>query len=205
MRSAALTEPTAIALHAIELAEVATEDRVLVTGAGPVGLIIIAVLRALGVSDISVSEPVALRRERAGAVGATTTIAPDQLPDPEMGRAVERPSAVAFECSGRADAAEQALGQLDFAGTLVFVGTGSHPPRVNHNRMIIMELEAIGAYNYSAAGFGPALELLDSGVLPVDLLIEKDDVPLSGIMDVMGRLSRGELAGKVMVSPQISR
>jgi 2-desacetyl-2-hydroxyethyl bacteriochlorophyllide A dehydrogenase len=203
MRSAALTEPTAIALHAVELAEVATEDRVLVTGAGPVGLIIIAVLRSLGVTDITVSEPVALRRHRALAVGATAAIAPDQLLDPEMGRAVERPFAVAFECSGRAAAGEQALGQLDFAGTLVFVGTGSDPTRVNHNRMIILELEAIGAYNYSASGFGPAIELLDSGVLPVDLLIEKEDVPLSGIMDAMGRLSRGELAAKVLVSPQV--
>ncbi|MGB7050546.1 MAG: alcohol dehydrogenase catalytic domain-containing protein [Acidimicrobiales bacterium] len=204
MRAAALTEPTAIALHAVELAEVATEDRVLVTGAGPVGLIIIAVLRSLGVTDISVSEPVALRRHRALAVGATAAVAPDQLADPEMGRAVERPYAVAFECSGRGAAAEQALGQLDFAGTLVFVGTGSDPTRVNHNRMIIMELEAIGAYNYSAAGFGPAIELLDSGLLPVDLLIENEDVPLSGIMDAMGRLSRGEMAAKVLVSPQAS-
>ncbi len=163
MRAAALTEPTAIALHAVELAEVAPQDRVLVTGAGPVGLLIIAVLRSFGVTDISVSEPVALRRHRALAVGATAAIDPDQLVDPEMGRAVEHPYAVAFECSGRAAAAEQALGQLDFAGTLVFVGTGSDPTRVNHNRMIIMELEAIGAYNYSAAGFGPAIELLDSG------------------------------------------
>ena len=179
-------------------------DRVLVTGAGPVGLLIIAVLRARGVTDITVSEPVALRRDRALAVGAMTGVAPDQLVDPEMGRAVKSPYAVAFECSGRAAAAEQALGQLDFAGTLVFVGTGSNPTRVNHNRMIIMELEAIGAYNYSAAGFGPAIELLDSGVLSVDLLIEKDDVPLSGIMDAMERLSRGELAAKVLVRPGAS-
>ncbi len=206
MRSAALTEPTAIALHAVELAEVSKGDRVLVTGAGPVGLIIIAVLRSLGLTDISVSEPIALRRNRALAVGATVAILPDQLVDPEMGRAVERPYGVAFECSGRAAAAEQALGQLDFAGTLVFVGTGSKPTRVNHNRMIIMELEAIGAYNYSSAGFGPAIELLDSGVLPVDLLIENegDDVPLSGIMDAMGRLSRGEVAAKLLVNPQVS-
>jgi threonine dehydrogenase-like Zn-dependent dehydrogenase len=97
-----------------------------------------------------------------------------------------------------------ALGQLDFAGTLVFVGTGSEPTRVNHNRMIVMELEAIGAYNYSAAGFGPAVQLLDRGDLPIELLVEDGDVPLSGIMDAMGRLSRGELAAKVLVSPQVS-
>jgi 2-desacetyl-2-hydroxyethyl bacteriochlorophyllide A dehydrogenase len=204
MRAAALTEPTAIALHAVELADLTTEDRVLVTGAGPVGLIIIAVLRSLGITDISVSEPVALRRDRAQAVGAATAVSPDELVDPGMGRRVERPYTAVFECSGRAAAAEQALGQLDFAGTLVFVGTGSAPTRVNHNRMIIMELEAIGAYNYSAAGFGPAVDLLDSGALPVDLLLEQSDVPLSGVMEAMGKLSRGEVAAKVLVRPQVS-
>jgi 2-desacetyl-2-hydroxyethyl bacteriochlorophyllide A dehydrogenase len=203
-RAAALAEPTAIALHAIELADVTTEDRVLITGAGPVGLIVIAVLRTLGVTDITVSEPVALRRDRAVAVGAASAITPDEMVEPDIGSRVERPYAAAFECSGRAAAAEQALGQLDSAGTLVFVGTGSTPTRVNHNRMIIMELEAIGTFNYSAAGFAPAVDLLDRGALPVDLLMEDGDVPLSGVMDAMVQLSHGELAAKVMVRPEAS-
>ena len=204
MRVAALAEPTAIALHAIELADITVDDRVLVTGAGPVGLLIIATLRALGVTDISVSEPVDLRRDRALAVGAVAALTPDALVDPDIGRTVERAYAAVFECSGRASAAEQALGQLDFAGTLVFVGTGAKPTRVNHNRMIVLELEAIGAFNYSAEGFGPAVDLLDTGTLPVDLLLEEGDVPLSGVMDAMDRLARGEIAAKVLVRPEVS-
>ena len=47
------------------------EDRVLVTGAGPVGLLIIAVLRAQGISDITVSEPSPVRRQQALDVGAS--------------------------------------------------------------------------------------------------------------------------------------
>jgi len=203
-RGAALAEPTAIALHAVQLAGVAEDDRVLVTGGGPVGLLIVAVLRARGVTDITVSEPVDLRRDRALAVGAARTISPDALEGPAMGTTVAAPFAVAFECSGHARAAEQALGQLDFAGTLVFVGTGSKPTRVDHNRMIILELEALGTYNYSAEGFQPALDLLDSGALPLDLLIEADDVPLDGVMHAMERLSRGELAAKVLVNPGAS-
>ncbi len=203
-RAAALAEPTAIALHAVELADITVDDRVLVTGAGPVGLIIIAVLRTLGVTDITVSEPVPLRRDRALAVGARSAVTPDEMVDPGIGSRVERPYAAAFECSGRAAAAEQALGQLDFAGTLVFVGTGSAPTRVNHNRMIIMELEAIGTFNYSHRGFGPAVELLDSGALPVDLLVEAGDVPLSGVMEAMTQLAQGEIAAKVLVRPEVS-
>src|SRR5579872_2952104 len=96
-RQAALTEPTAIAVHTVTLSHVTADDRVLVTGAGPVGLLTVAVLRARGVHDITVSEPSALRRARAAAVGATTVVGPDELPTPALGRPVDRPFAVAFE------------------------------------------------------------------------------------------------------------
>ena len=85
-RVAALAEPTAIAIHAVELADVRPEDRVLVTGGGPVGLLIVAVLRARGVTDITVSEPVAARRQQALAVGAARTGAPRQPGGPGAGQ-----------------------------------------------------------------------------------------------------------------------
>jgi len=203
-RAAALTEPTAIAIHTVSLAGATPADRVLVTGAGPVGLLTIAVLQARGVRDITVSEPAPARRTRALDVGAGRALAPDELPRAPMGRTVDAPYAVAFECSGHASAAEAALDQLDYAGTLVFVGTGSKWPRINHNRMIVLELTAIGAYNYDADGFAPALTLLASGALPLDLLIEPDDVLLDGVLTAMKRLSAGELPGKVLVRPEVS-
>jgi 2-desacetyl-2-hydroxyethyl bacteriochlorophyllide A dehydrogenase len=201
-RAAALTEPTAIAVHTVALAGITPTDRVLITGAGPVGLLTLAVLRAGGVTDITVSEPSAVRRARAAAVGAPTVIVPDDLGPAPLGQPVAHPFDVAFECSGNARAAEAALDQLHFAGTLVFVGTGRDLPRINHNRMIVLELTIIGAYNYETEGFRPALELLASGALPLDLLIEPDDVPLSGVLDAMQRLAGGDIPGKVLVRPQ---
>jgi threonine dehydrogenase-like Zn-dependent dehydrogenase len=202
LRAAALTEPTAIAIHTVNLSGVSTDDRVLVTGAGPVGLLTIAVLRARGVRDITVSEPAPLRRERALAVGAHTAHEPEVLSRAPMGRPVEAPYSFAFECSGNAHAAQAALDQLDYAGTLVFVGTGHDMPRVNHNRVIVLELTLMGAYNYDADGFAPALELLASGSLPLDLLIEPVDIVLADLAPTMQRLAAGELPGKVMVVPQ---
>ncbi|MBV8951344.1 MAG: zinc-binding dehydrogenase, partial [Actinobacteria bacterium] len=163
-----------------------------------------AVLAARGIRDITVSEPAPGRRERARAVGAAHVVAPDDLPAAPMGRPVDHPFTVAFECSGRAGAAESALDQLDYAGTLLFVGTGHELPRVNHNRAIVLELTLMGAYNYDAAGFAPALELLASGALPLDQLIEPVDVTLDGLGDAMRRLATGELPGKVMVRPEVS-
>ncbi len=177
-RVAALAEPTAITLHALRLSDVGPDDRVLVTGAGPVGLLLVAVLRAQGISDITVSEPSAVRRQQALDVGATRVVTPDTLEQPPVTQPVAEPYAVVFECSGQASAAEAGFGQLDYAGTLVIVGTGFEPPRLNQNRMIIFELEVIGAYNYNDEGFQPAVDLLATGTLPFDALIEPDNIPL---------------------------
>jgi L-iditol 2-dehydrogenase len=200
-RVAALAEPMAIALHALRLSDVGPDDRVLVTGAGPVGLLLVAVLRAQGISEITVSEPSAVRRQQALDVGATRVVAPDTLEQPPLALPVAEPYTVGFECSGRASAIEAGFGQLDYAGTLVIVGTGGEPPRINQNRMIIFELEIIGAYNYNDEGLQPALDLLDSGTLPLDSLIEPENISLNEVMVTMERLARGEVAGKVMVQP----
>ena len=200
-RIAALAEPMAITLHALRLSDVGPDDRVLITGAGPIGLLLVAVLRAQGISDITVSEPSALRRQQALIVGATRVVTPDMLERPPLARPVAEPYSVGFECSGHASAVEAGFGQLDYAGTLVIVGTGFEPPRINQNRMIIFELEVIGAYNYDDEGFRPALDLLDRGTLPLDALIEPDSVPLNEVMVSMERLGRGEIASKVMVEP----
>ena len=52
------------------------------------------------------------------------------------------------------------------------------------------------------AGFERALDLLASGRLPTDLLIEPDDVPLDSLFGALERLERQELAGKVMIAPR---
>jgi len=86
----------------------------------------------------------------------------------------------------------------------VFVGTGHEQPRVNHNRVIILELTLLGAYNYDPGGWQPALDLLASGALPVDRLIHADDVTLDGLGDAMVRLAAGEIPAKAMVRPVAS-
>jgi threonine dehydrogenase-like Zn-dependent dehydrogenase len=162
------------------------------------------VLRAQGIDDITVSEPSAIRRQQALAVGATRVVTPDSLEPPPMVHPVADPFAVVFECSGHASATEAGLGQLDYAGTLVIVGTGFDPPRINQNRMIIFELEIIGAYNYDDGGFQTAVDLLGRGTLPFDALIEPENIPLGDVMVSMEQLARGEIASKVMVQPGLS-
>ena len=202
LRTAALCEPTAVALHGVLRADIGSESRVLVTGAGPIGLLTVAVLRAMDVGDITVSEPNPKRRELVKAVGASAVVTPDSFTPPELPMdVVAAPFDVAIECSGRPDAMELALGQLQRHGTLVLSGTGMTPPAFDPNRIILNELLITGSYEYVAADYERALELLASSALPTDLLIEPDDVPLSGVQRAMEQLVAGDLAGKVMVAP----
>lgn len=174
----------------------------LVTGAGPIGLLTVAVLQAEGVTDITVSEPRERRRDLATRVGARSVVTPDQLPAPAMPtEMIPEPYQLAIECSGRADAMEAALSNLDRAGTLVLSGTGMRRPKFDPNRIILQELTVTGTVEYIPADYHAAIALLASGRLPVDDLIEAVDVPLDRLQQAMEQLMAGELAGKVLVAP----
>ncbi|MEO7429073.1 MAG: alcohol dehydrogenase catalytic domain-containing protein, partial [Acidimicrobiales bacterium] len=83
-RAAALAEPLAVALHGIHQGRVEPGQRVLVLGAGPIGALSIAALRALGVDDVACAEPSPARRALATAAGATTVVHPDDLVVPSI-------------------------------------------------------------------------------------------------------------------------
>lgn len=203
LRTAALTEPLAVALHGIRQAAPSAGDRVLVTGAGPIGLLHVAVLRSSGVSRVVVSEPSTTRKELARRVGATAVLDPDDLIEPLWPMdLVAEPYMVAYECSGHREAMERALANLDVGGTLVLSGTGMRRPRFDPNRIILNELTIKGTVEYTPDDYEAALSMLADGLIPTELLIEPEDQPLSRLQWVVGRLSGGEIAGKVMVVPR---
>jgi len=204
LRHAALVEPMAVALHGITRSGgVRPGARYLVTGGGPIGFLSVAALRAEGVDDIVVSEPHEGRRELCARLGART-VDPSELTAPMMPHdLVDEPFDVVLECSGNREAMEAALAQLKRAGTLVLVGAGIRRPRFDNNRILLNELTITGAFVYDADGFPRALELLASGRVPLDLLVEPDDVPLDGLLDAAVGLHEGRLAAKVMVVPRV--
>jgi (R,R)-butanediol dehydrogenase/meso-butanediol dehydrogenase/diacetyl reductase len=202
LRTAALTEPVAVALRGVHRAATKPGDRVLVTGAGPIGLLTVAVLTANGVTDITVSEPNPKRRQLAERMGAPIAITPDELERPPVSTDLAAaPYQAAFECSGHADALEAGLANLDRAGTLVLSGTGMRRPRLDSNRVIVHELVVTGTVEYTQDDYRAALDLLAAHRLPVDELIVPEDLPLTRLQWAMEQLMAGELAGKVMVVP----
>jgi (R,R)-butanediol dehydrogenase / meso-butanediol dehydrogenase / diacetyl reductase len=203
LRTAALTEPLAVALHGVLRADPRPGQRALVTGAGPIGLLTVVCLRELGIDDVTVSEPSPRRQERAAAVGAARVVGPADLVAPALPMdVVDQPFHLAVDASGRPDAMDAALAHLGRRGVLVLSGTGMKRPRFDTNRIILNELTITGSVEYVAGDYHLALELLASGRLPTDLLIEPADVPLAGVQRAMEQLVAGQLPGKVMVRPR---
>jgi (R,R)-butanediol dehydrogenase/meso-butanediol dehydrogenase/diacetyl reductase len=207
-RHAALAEPLAVALHGITRSGIAPGDSAMVIGAGPIGALTVAALRAMGVERVTAVEPSQGRKQLAHDVGATEVIDPSELeifPSWEPERIATRAVDVVLECSGKKAAVEAGFCQLRRGGMLVLVGAGIEHPTFDSNRMILNELQVCGSFVYDLGGFERALELLSSGSLPNDLFIDPDDVPLGGVSEALEALATGRIAGKVMVAPDARR
>ena len=207
LRTAALAEPLAVALHAVTQGNVRPGASAMVFGVGPIGALAIAALRARGHDGrIVVVEPAPTRADHARRLGADDVLQPGDLDVPNMaepGRIVDGAVDVVLECSGRRAAMEAGHTQLLPAGTLVLVGAGMEQPTFDPNRILLNELVVTGSFNYDSDGFDQALALLASGTLPVDTLLDPNDVGLDGLLDRIEALARGEIAGKVLVDPTI--
>lgn len=203
LRTAALAEPTGIALRAVRRSGARAGSRVLVTGAGSIGLLAVALLAELG-ADVVVSEPSPPRRARTLALGARAAVVPGELPPPERPFDVaEEPFSAVVECSGRADAIELGLALLDRGGTMSLVGLGDGPrPALDANRLTLLECTVTGSLDYSRDEFEDAIALLASGRLPIEDILEPADVTLEQVAAVLPDLASGAIAGKVLVAPQ---
>jgi threonine dehydrogenase-like Zn-dependent dehydrogenase len=208
IREAALTEPLAVALHGITRSGVTEDDSIMVFGAGPIGALTVASLKAAGFGPITVVEPGARRRQLALDLGADEVIEPSELEifdvlEPE--RIATRACDVVIECSGIGAAIEAGFNQVARGGRLVLVGAGLDQPALNPLRIILNEITVCGSFLYDSDGFDRALALLASGDLPTGLLIEPTDIPLDQLVGALRDLSSGALAGKAMVAPGLVR
>jgi L-idonate 5-dehydrogenase len=123
LRDAALAEPLAVGIHAINIAGGVEGKKVFVSGSGPIGLLVVAAAKILGASEIVASDLLEGPLSRAKTLGATGTImiGVDSLPENYFD--------IVFECSGVARAISGALTTVRRAGVVVQVGmlgAGNH-------------------------------------------------------------------------------
>ncbi len=122
-----LFEPLAVALHSMQFAAMRLGESAAVFGAGPIGLLTIAMLRLSGAGRIWAIEPVTARRELALKMGADAAIDPAAVdPVRELlrdtgGRGVD----AAIDCTARGESMNQGIHATRNAGRLVITGIPS--------------------------------------------------------------------------------
>jgi L-iditol 2-dehydrogenase len=162
MRFATLVEPLAVTLHSIRLASFGVGETAAVFGAGPIGLLTVASLRAAGASRIWVVEPVAHRREMAKAMGAAEALDPDRI-DParrilaDTGR---RGVDCAIDCAARENTINWAIRCVRHGGRVVL--TGIHSGVMVPFEVSPMRRKELAIFNVRRSNHEPeaALELL---------------------------------------------
>jgi len=117
----ALMEPLSVGIWACRKGGVGPGDRVLITGAGPIGLLAAQVARAAGATEITVADVNPHRLEAAVGCGATRTLKVDKEPLGDVGLEAD----VLLECSGHPDSLRDGIRALRPAGTAVVVGMGT--------------------------------------------------------------------------------
>ena len=113
----ALLEPLGVALHAVDLGHVHVGDEVAVVGCGPIGLLLIQVLRAAGARVALAVEPLAHRRAAAVLAGAALAATPEETEDAVAD--------VTFDAAGSDEAIDLALRAVRPGGRVVLVGIPS--------------------------------------------------------------------------------
>ena len=124
---ATLVEPLAVALHSLALASIGPGETVAVIGAGPIGLLTIAALRAANAGSIWAVEPLAHRRELAGMIGANIALEPAEAVEAILRGTGRRGVDCAFDCAAGEDTTSRAIQVVRNAGRVVLTGIHSTP------------------------------------------------------------------------------
>jgi L-idonate 5-dehydrogenase len=166
LRRAVLAEPLSVALHAVHRAGDVRGKRVLVTGAGPIGCLVVAALRHRGAAEVVVSDLLDEPLRIAAVVGATATARADQPENAVWAGEFD----VAVEASGAPAGLRTCVERARRGGTVVLLGL-LPPGEVGllGNVAVTRELELRGAFRFDAE-FDEALALLAEG-LPVDPIV----------------------------------
>jgi len=197
----ALTEPLAVALHGAAMAGITAGSRVLVQGAGPIGLAVLFWARRLGAGHVDIVEGAAARADIALRMGADQVFHPGAAPEQSLGPG--DPSLlydVVIECVGRPGILGQSLAHVRRRGTIVSLGycflEDTLVPALAGGK----EAQFLFPQLYTKAEFEWALSVLDRGAVePREMITEI--VTLDAMPTAFDALRHNPAQCKVIVSP----
>ena len=160
-----LIEPLAVAVHGLRLASLSVGDRVLVLGAGTIGLMAVLVAREMGAASVVACGRYGHQREAALALGAESAVEDSEealagLSGSGWGSAFDL---VVEAVGGHADTLSQAVGLARFGGRVAVLGLFTRPVTLNAMSVMVRETQLVGAITYGRAGtrsdFAVALDI----------------------------------------------
>ncbi len=163
--AAALIEPLSVGVWACRRAGITAGSRVLVTGAGPIGLLTAQTARAFGAAEVLVTDVNATRLALAAELGARTL----DVTTARLAETGYEPD-VLLECSGVPEVAAEAIGIVAPAGRVVLIGMGSDVLALPLSAVQERELWITGAFRY-ANTWPTAIGLAATGQVQLDRLV----------------------------------
>ncbi len=200
-RHAALTEPMAVGLHAVNRSGIAAGEGALVLGCGPVGLAVIAALRLRGIEPIVASDYSVARRGLATVMGAHEVVDPSAEPAFDAWeRAGGGRPVVVFEAIGVPGILDEALRLAPAGARIVVVGVCMGHDTITPMYGISKELSLQFVLGYDPMEFEASLRSIAEGELDVTPLIT-GEVGLDGVPDAFAQLAHPDRHCKILVVP----
>jgi (R,R)-butanediol dehydrogenase / meso-butanediol dehydrogenase / diacetyl reductase len=198
--AAALTEPLAVGLHALDRAAAGPGDEVLVLGFGPIGAAAAVCGRALGARP-TVVEVDPARQRKAAELGFRTLEAGDELPRRARRLLGGGGADVVIESTGAASALPDAVECTKRGGRIALVGLSSDPVKIDAKRLVLFERSLVGCLGYRH-DLPRVVKMIEEGQIdPTELIGEV--VPLADAGKVLADLASGPSEKiKVLVDPR---
>jgi (R,R)-butanediol dehydrogenase/meso-butanediol dehydrogenase/diacetyl reductase len=127
LRDAALVEPLAVALHAVRNAHVNLGDKVAIIGMGPVGLLVLQVMKLAGAGAVAVIEIAARRLALAKDLGASLALRPEEATVAVISEALGTLPGLLFDCAGATSSLQLAADLVCPQGKIILVGLSPKP------------------------------------------------------------------------------
>lgn len=162
-RTAALTEPAATALHALNLSMRAlvrplAECRMLVIGGGAIGMLTALLARSYGCADVTVAETNRLRRESVARHAGARVL------DPAAGAAVADNSMdLVVDAVGARATRAAAFAAVKPGGVVMHVGLQDWASEIDMRKLTLAEITLLGTYTYSTADLRATVAALARG------------------------------------------
>lgn len=195
----ALVEPLAVSLHAVNVSKMRSGARVLVVGAGPIGLATVFWARRMGAGKIAVTASSTRRAELAMEMGASVFMEPEDNGPEAVSRALGGPPEVVFECVGKPGLIQKCVDHVAARGTVVIVGLCTMPDTINPFAVVSKECVIQPSAFYELRDFETTLDVLEAGILTPHQMIT-DEVSLGSLPEAFEALKQRTHQCKVIVN-----